>query len=91
MTDTITSLWSIELDIAYDAEHDREVAVQTLVEEPSSGVVRYELVREVGPGGGWPVYRFTGTFGQLAELLLAYAVDPDDAADLLKTAKAITT
>ena len=43
--------------------------------------VEWDLVTESGPGGGWPIVRFTGSAAQLTTLLMRYcSEDVDDVA-----------
>lgn len=65
------SQMSIELDLVLN-ENER---VEDLA-ETAFGPVSFELVQEHGPAGGNPVYRLTGTDGQLLCWLLEHYTVP---------------
>jgi hypothetical protein len=62
--------FAIELDIAHDG--GREALQAALLEQCQLYSVTNELVTEHGPGGGWPVYRITGTEAALRLFLYDY-------------------
>lgn len=66
--------YTVELDWAGD-------------ESPLGFAKRYglevELLQEESPGGGWPLYAFTGTIYDLRRMCRDYAGDDADGDDLL--------
>jgi len=71
--------FTLDLDFAHEssshAGRDREVS-----EYAASYGVRAEVIDPSGPGGGWPVVRFTGTDRALRILAADYdgeATDPE--------------
>lgn len=80
---TTTTLKTIELDFAYDEDDLATALFNTL-----NGIdVTYKIVNLAGPGGGWPVIRFTGAEEALTELLVGpYDMDDEDVAYQLEHA-----
>ncbi|MFF2054161.1 hypothetical protein ACFVU2_21325 [Leifsonia sp. NPDC058194] len=70
--DPSTGEYSAQLDMAYVEDRDAEVA-----EYAAKFGVGFELVNESGSGGGWPIYKFTGTAEALLTMLAEYHDDPD--------------
>jgi|ERR671925_1106307 hypothetical protein len=77
----IDGSWTAELDVAhpYDAESIQEAAdtsAANLVDVVETEYdISYELITTSGPGGGWPIYRFTTANKQdMIYLLEAYSV-----------------
>lgn len=60
---------SIELDVCSDGEATPEDAARLLGHQ--HGLVVHVVVED-GPGGGWPVCRFTGERKDIAEMLMVY-------------------
>jgi hypothetical protein len=63
----------IELDVVFndDVETPEQAAVNLAESVYESGIT-IELVNDHGPGGGWPVYRFTGSLGSIVEMVHGY-------------------
>lgn len=78
-TNTARFLVSEELDVSYGGEHDGEGIGDSLTFLLSHDDIHPECVRIVGPGGGWPVYRFHGTRANLIELYKRYYLFDDNA------------
>lgn len=67
---------AIELDIA-DDEHPDTGPERWALEAAERHGVTAELIDPHGPGGGWPVWRFTGLEAALRALFEDYAGGPD--------------
>lgn len=74
---------SIELDWAdEDANPDLETSARR---SAATFNLTMEVVAEHGPGGGWPVYRFTGRQEDIVAMLGNYAPDEEDREMLIDT------
>ena len=74
---------SIELDWAdEDANPDLEASGRR---SAATFNLTMEVVVEEGPGGGWPVYRFTGRREDIVALLGNYEPDAAARAELIDT------
>jgi len=73
---------SIELDFVSDA--DTVLKLQDLIKAfASPHGCKGKIIEPVGPGGGWPLVKFTGCAGAIKSLLADYASGPDELGDLL--------
>lgn len=83
-----TGTKSVELDIA-DEECDDIESCKARTQKWASkfGKIRAVLVDPEGPGGGWPVFRFTGPEDALRKLLVDYTGDEAEADDLLSSSE----
>lgn len=73
---------SIELDVYCEATEAGEMfaEVEAWIDDPS---VTFMLVDPLGPGGGNPVFRFTGSLRNLYEIVAkSYTYDLDDVNDV---------
>ena len=73
---------SIELDFAQDADTLPELLTMIKAFASLHGC-KAVIVKEYGPGGGWPLVKFTGCAGAIKSLLADYASGPDELGDLL--------
>lgn len=64
--------YCVELDVAYDQDHD--TITKNIAQECECEVKLLELV---GPGGGNPLYLFTGTKENLQKLIVTHFDDGD--------------
>lgn len=65
---------TIELDVVNDQGEKRKLldatrATQSVVDQVRRFNVQAELKEPIGPGGGWPVFAFTGTRLALVKML----------------------
>lgn len=68
MRDKIERLHLLDLDVAHGSD-----TLDYVCDELTLGLlVQHSVLIEAGPGGGWPVVRFTGPRNQLEELLNRY-------------------
>jgi len=64
----MTRMMAIELDWAYEDGDPIEDAMKYAADHG----LRAEVVNPNGPGGGWPAVVFTGTAGQILDLVIDY-------------------
>ena len=75
---------SIELDIHFSHSDNLEsLKIKTQKWASKFGKIRAVLVDPEGPGGGWPVFRFTGPEDALRKLVVDYTGDEAEADDIL--------
>lgn len=74
---------SIELDFAQDADTVPELLAILKAYASEHGCKGF-LVQAVGPGGGWPLVRFTGKAGAIQSLIADYAQDEGEIEALLE-------
>jgi len=73
---------SVQLDIAVEPEDTKRGDVHAnTVDWASKYGCTARLIKKNGPGGGWPVYEFSGTKQNILRLVKNY--DPDNYADYL--------
>jgi hypothetical protein len=73
--DSVHTLW---LDICYDDARD----ILKVFERMTKNKVTYEVMQAVGPGGGWPEIKVTGTKQAIIDSLPHYfAGYPDHSVD----------
>lgn len=65
----IERLHLVDLDVVVNEGETIEVVCSELA---TGLLIQHSVLIDAGPGGGWPVVRFTGPRGQLDELLNRY-------------------
>lgn len=71
----------IDLDVCYGEEQESDGSLEWTLADMTAGTnVATEVVNEHGPGGGWPIVRFTGSLVELQHIVRGYAADEEDAA-----------
>lgn len=78
-----TTYW-IDLDYAYDENNVEEALARFLKNNDLTDKVTTHVIVQVGPGGGWPIVRFsTDSQSAMHDVIVAYAGgDMRDAVDL---------
>lgn len=75
---TTTSTASLTLDFAFEEPTLYEGLDAFLRQHDLRDLIGVEVLQESGPGGGWPVVKFTGEPADLLALADAYPLDKDD-------------
>lgn len=75
--------YSIALDLAHDEPTVEQAITMTIADLEFGADIAGEVLEEHGPGGGWPLVRFTGSRDAIRELIVDYTCgDLRDAFDI---------
>jgi len=61
------TLYTIDLDVAHDSHPDGHIVLVTKISSEHN--VLFTILQEIGPAGGNPLYRFTGSKSNLTNLV----------------------
>ena len=81
MNNDTTQMISFDLDLAYEEEGIDEGLAAFLAEVPF--VTEATVLLASGPGGGWPLVRFTFPADKLGAFAEAYGIDEEELTELL--------